>query len=380
MSGGNSHQRAIARAAQTRIKNHAPNEAPPPQLNQPAAEPPQANQRSIGDHIWSWPVVGGSLFFIWRCAFGFMTTGHRVLADIFYLAGAGLLIAKFVTWGHVFKEGRRTLALGPCGIVALVAIAIWGNHRLNPKAASPTPSAGAKPSSPAPAPAPPESVRTILVRYQSAKLPISIPPQTTAYILRLNPSVTEGLLEETNGNPSNYQPWPDQKAPFESIYGCEFRGESSLLDIALSFDISFYSVDVTTHSGGVKKNRDGTVTYEGLPLPGATPGDVQDFVYELVTPDGIVTEMRPRELVSTHKHRIVIPFFSAGQPQRVYLVNESKFFVRFTLPERGTSVASGNPSGEPTILIRPDVNVIDKIPENILPPSSRHWPDMPSAQ
>jgi hypothetical protein len=59
-----------------------------------------------------------------------MTSGHRVLADVFYLLGAGLFLAKFHTWEP--NKKRTVLGFGMAATVLLAAVAVWGNHALNP--------------------------------------------------------------------------------------------------------------------------------------------------------------------------------------------------------------------------------------------------------
>jgi hypothetical protein len=217
----------------------------------------------------------------------------------------------------------------------------------------------------------PTVTQTILFRYDLENLPISVPAQSTAYILQLSPNITEGLYEHVNSRKEDIW-WPDKPKKNEdrdSIAVCEFSnyGETAILNIVTYFDISFYSA-ISISGGGIKKNPDGKMTLSAPKISG-----MRTTVYSRFR-DGKLISLTPGDLVSSHEHKVVIPVIPAGQSRRIYLVNESKLFVQFSFPKQVSSMVSGNPTNQPTILIRPEVNTIDKLPGFSLPPSDRQWP------
>jgi len=56
---------------------------------------------TLAKTVWSWPVVGGALFFIFGGGLTFTTSGHPTLADAFYAFGAALFLAKFLIWNDL---------------------------------------------------------------------------------------------------------------------------------------------------------------------------------------------------------------------------------------------------------------------------------------
>ncbi len=98
-----------------------------------APVPSELTKSSMQQLAWSWPVVGGALFFIWGGALGFMTSSHPNLADAFFVVGALLFIGKFVSWEDTKKHTRRALitVVVSVSIVLMTIGAIWGNHHIN---------------------------------------------------------------------------------------------------------------------------------------------------------------------------------------------------------------------------------------------------------
>ena len=84
-----------------------------------------AIKRSLKDHLWSWPVIGGIILLVLGGGISSMTSNHAIIADGFYAVGFGLLLAKFVTW----HDSHRTL--WSATIAALFMVALLGNHKLN---------------------------------------------------------------------------------------------------------------------------------------------------------------------------------------------------------------------------------------------------------
>jgi len=88
--------------------------------------------------LWNWGVVGAAVFFLWGGGITFMTSNLFTLADVFYIAGAALLIAKFVTWEeHINKPLRNrinTSLIVTLIIGCVLSLAVWENHHLKSKA------------------------------------------------------------------------------------------------------------------------------------------------------------------------------------------------------------------------------------------------------
>jgi hypothetical protein len=98
--------------------------------------PKQKPKLSISKLVWSWPVVGGSLFFILGGGLTFMTSTHAILADISYLVGAALFLGKFLTSEESrqqpHRKRRRIHRIGITVTTMILVIALLGNHKMNP--------------------------------------------------------------------------------------------------------------------------------------------------------------------------------------------------------------------------------------------------------
>lgn len=96
--------------------------------------------------------------------------------------------------------------------------------------------------------------------------------------------------------------------------------------------------------------------------------------------NGSVRAISPGDLVSTLRHKVAIPVIDKRSAVTLYLVNQSRLFAHFTFPSKADSIVVGEPHNQSTYLIRPDVNVLDRIPDFILPPSTYHWSGVPDAR
>jgi hypothetical protein len=72
-----------------------------------------------------WQAVGSVVLLFLAGGITFMTSGHVVIADSFYIAGFALLFAKLVTWRR-----SETMLWGSLTLILLV-FSIAGNHKLN---------------------------------------------------------------------------------------------------------------------------------------------------------------------------------------------------------------------------------------------------------
>lgn len=90
----------------------------------------------IGPQIWSWVVVGAAITLGLATGVAFTTSGHPWIADAFYVFSAVLFVAKFFTWEDIrqqeAKRRRRANSLAVAASVVVLALAIGGNHYLNP--------------------------------------------------------------------------------------------------------------------------------------------------------------------------------------------------------------------------------------------------------
>src|SRR5712691_945213 len=94
-----------------------------------------ASDLSLWQSVWSWGAVGTIVTFLLGLGVSFMTWSQTRLADVFIVGGAGLLLAKFLTWEETKTHPsfiRRRWAIAGIGFTTIVVIlAIVGNHYLN---------------------------------------------------------------------------------------------------------------------------------------------------------------------------------------------------------------------------------------------------------
>jgi hypothetical protein len=232
---------------------------------------------------------------------------------------------------------------------------------------------------------PPTATPELMTRYLPSYLPLAIESKKTLSFLPMNPRITYGLFEQTNNGASEAW-WPTKvikgTRPREPIFVCQFTnyGSKALLATEVTFNLSFYSVK--HREGTHKREANGTYTDSAtMPedkIPGAGENGLQRMMY-IERFKGKTTVINPGEFISTHKHKVVIPAIPAGATVSIYLVNQSKFFARFEFPESAVSLVSGDSKKEFVVLVRPDVNIGDEIPESILPPPQYHWAGVPDA-
>jgi hypothetical protein len=259
-------------------------------------------------------------------------------------------------WWIENSRTRRFVSLTSLAVVlALVGWVIWPKPSSQPKSYA----------------------ATLLVRYASGALPFPVDPGTTAYVLQLNPNITEGLWEIKNNGQHAFD-WPRDIVPRkaltapELIYMCELtnHGDKALLDVVLVFPKRFHDLKKIGEATKTK-NSDGTYS---VTIPGPPRGDTSSFL----DPDsGVVTT--EGVLVKAINHRISIPAIAPRQKVTIYLVNQSRFISRFTFPNEATAVPAEQIERVQVALIRPRVNVVDSIPWYSLPPARYKWKGVPDA-
>jgi hypothetical protein len=153
--------------------------------------------------IWSWAVVGTLVLFILGVGVAFMTSNHPWIADVFFLAGSILFLARFLTWEEAKSHDKVTRAFivqSTTIVTVLICIgSIAGNHYLNRAAVIP--------------PIPLISTE-ITMECNPIGLPIRIPPGETAHIKAFNKktySDTKDSIFDIHNDGANDLLWPDQK-------------------------------------------------------------------------------------------------------------------------------------------------------------------------
>src|SRR5450755_3156369 len=56
-----------------------------------------APRKSLKEKLWSWPVVGSVALLLIGGGIS-MSSGHPLVADVFFSAGMGLLVTKLISW------------------------------------------------------------------------------------------------------------------------------------------------------------------------------------------------------------------------------------------------------------------------------------------
>jgi thioredoxin 1 len=142
----------------------------PVQADQPWTPHPEgdklkgASERSvsgtIGKKIWSWVVV--SAFVVLALGFWgtFLTSGHPWAADMFFVVGAVIFLAKFLTWEDARQQPgvSKKLLFGGITILVLIftVLALRWDHTIN-QASSATDGTGSNPARPTGSSAPIEA-------------------------------------------------------------------------------------------------------------------------------------------------------------------------------------------------------------------------------
>jgi hypothetical protein len=85
--------------------------------------------------ICSWGVVGTLVLFILGGGIAFMTSDHPWIADVFFIFGFVLFLARFLTWEDAKTQAKVTRAfIAQSALIVIILIcfaAIAGNHYLN---------------------------------------------------------------------------------------------------------------------------------------------------------------------------------------------------------------------------------------------------------
>ena len=221
---------------------------------------------------------------------------------------------------------------------------------------------------------PPPPVTTLLTRYSTSLIPISIEPNSTAYVLQLNPNITEGLWEQRNTT-SAPKIWPANvgKDVLDEIYICELANytNTAFLNVAVVFNTAFFKVISTGERAQKKKNKDGTFSFS---FPVDSSKNRLTFVDSR---NGEVKISGP--LVKSFLHPVVIPAINPRQTIKIYLINQSRFVAGFNFPGKATAIVADGGETINLTLIRPKVNPLDAVPWWLLRPPTYRWTGVPDA-
>jgi hypothetical protein len=161
---------------------------------------------------------------------------------------------------------------------------------------------------------------TLLASYSLySLLPISIPANSTAYVLQLNPAISEGFFLKVNGR-SEPEIWPhDYGKGMDQISICEIAnpGDRTYINVAVAFNTAFFEVKNTGKKMQKTKNKDGSITYSGQ----WTAGKNNSFFFNT---DGEIFESG--RLLKSFLHPVTIPLIEPRQKVKIYLINQSRFF------------------------------------------------------
>jgi hypothetical protein len=294
----------------------------------------------------------------------------------FVVVGGAFLCAGHRQRGE--QAGPRRTKLGwlafGCTLSTLIVLISLGILRSMPKAEPDALQKSAEQKQVSSSQTTQSASETLLVRYTRSDLPIRIAPRDTAYILQLNPNISEWVWEIPNLG-QKAMTWPPDLHPKkggplpDSIYACEFTNDEdkTLLDVTISFEVSFHELEILPAT--ITHNKDGTESWT-LPTPG------RDYI--LVAYGGSkdhagVTAARDGNLVKQFTRSASLPSIGPRSTARIYLINQSRFISKFTFPQKATAVVAGNPQRIKVALIRPNVTVEDAAPWFGLAPPRYHW-------
>lgn len=225
---------------------------------------------------------------------------------------------------------------------------------------------------------PPEPTHTLLVRYAQDALPIRIASGDTIYVLQLNPNITQWVWEVQNPK-KNAISWPEdlhlkKDGPLaDLVYVCTVTNEEerALLDVSISFKISFHALEAFPVT--IKKNKDGTQSIT-MQAPGSN-----HVMVTINHPGEAPTAARDGAIVKQFDHSVSIPSLHAGQSVRIYLANQSALISKFTFPAEASAIVAGDARRTNIRLVMPNTTVIDRLPWFGLGPATYHWKGVPQA-
>jgi hypothetical protein len=216
----------------------------------------------------------------------------------------------------------------------------------------------------------------ISVRLELDSLPIRVAPHDTAYVLQLNAKINQWLFTERNDGDKPLT-WPQDihlrtnKPLPDQVYVCTITNDEDkpLSSVAIAFHITFHKLvpSPTTFTRIGNKN---TLTF--TTVPDHISVNIQDK--KTMKFSGYIDG----EKVATMDHLVELPLIPAGSNEKIYLVSQSTYISKFTVPNEATAVVSGRPGRISVDVIRPQVNITDQFPWFGLGPTTYKWTDAPN--
>jgi len=347
-----------------------------PCMEEPPAKQPKLPRerpsplRQLCAHVWSWSVI------TWLVSIGLAVWGVLLgmsefdVANWFFIGSTLLLLTKILTW----SAGKRPVAtrnlyiVGAvviCSLVLLIEVTWVKQQEAKVLLAT---EAAKSPSPPAPASASP----AIMFNYDPMKyLPISVGPHSTALIFQLHPKITDGFFIQSNHgdkpidwpNDKGQKAWLKNNLEQMSEYTLSNYGDKSVLNVALTLDVQFLEAKKHDLTKRYRKP-DGQYSVE---FPGPPPGGSSTDKYI------------SGEMLSSHKHPLVIPVIEPKIPVRFYIVNQTKHFAKVFLPSHAMLRVAGESEDRKVKLNRQELNIVDKLAYLILPPSGISWIGLPDS-
>jgi hypothetical protein len=90
---------------------------------------------SLEQKIWSWPVLGVAVPLLWAIG-AVLMSAPLIAPDIFFVAGAILLLVKFFTWPEFWRQTKRVKSRSSAIVIAAAVLPTYAliemNHRIPP--------------------------------------------------------------------------------------------------------------------------------------------------------------------------------------------------------------------------------------------------------
>jgi hypothetical protein len=270
---------------------------------------PKPIKLQLSKLVWSWTVVGAVLGVIYGAGLAFMTSNHPIQADVSYVLGAVLFVAKLLTWEEAKQQPptKRIIgfSFGIGAVIIVTVLSIWGNHRLNEVA---TP------------------FRDVSILMECEPLMQGVNWNNTISVLELSPDpgLSHGLVLEASADGNEQRKWPSPpEAGIWNVYSCKVRNFDEAPVFGLAAEINLVFRDAIQSDPNNPASR--------------TSG----------------------QIVASQKHDLEIPVIAGHDAFVFYIHNQTKYFVEVALPELVVAHTSGqsakeirlqqsDPKGKPT--------------------------------
>jgi hypothetical protein len=230
---------------------------------------------------------------------------------------------------------------------------------------------------------------SLTARFTQENLPISIHPQSTAYILRLYPNNPQWMLASENDGRRTIK-WPVESEAtkikktsklYDKITVCELTNppdSKTLTDVSMDFEVRFHEPKEV--KGAVQtKNPDGTMTLS-FPFTVPSPGEPAGWpVYVESEGDTGPKALTAGAILTEVKQRVSIPVLMPNSTVKLYLVNQTRFVVTFDFPKDASGLRLGETELIPIKLVRTEVKPLNEMPGNLIAPTKYRWRGVPDS-